>query len=138
MATIPLGRPIGDLLGDLLSQFQRLIRTEYLIARAEVGENLGKIRAGAVLLVVGAVLLLPALTILLWGIAQLLTRAGLAQDIATLLVGAVAVIVGTIVLMTGIGRVQSVNLMPEKTLTNLQRDAAAVNHGTHQHERAAA
>jgi len=134
----PPGRSIGDLLGDLVSQTQRLIRTEYLIARAEIGGNLAKMRAGAVLMVAGAILLLPALTVLLWGVALLLTRAGLATDIAALLVGLAACAIGAIVLITGINRVKSVNLVPEKALDHLQRDVAAVNYARSSHEHAAA
>jgi hypothetical protein len=132
------GRSIGDLFGDLLSQFQQLIRNEYLIARAEIGDNLGRMRGGAVMLIAGAVVLLPALTVALFGVAMLLTRLGMAQDIAALLVGAIVCLVGVMVMVTGIKRVKSVDLIPEKTLDQLQRDVAAVKHARHSHEHAAA
>src|SRR3954470_15979799 len=132
------GRSIGDILGDLVHQLQRLVRTEFMIARAEIGGNLAKMRAAAVLMVAGAILLLPALTILLWGVALVLTRAGLAVDIAALLVGVAACAIGVIVLMIGVTRVKSVNLVPEKALDHLQRDVAAVNYARSGHEHAAA
>ena len=135
---VPAGRSVPDLLGDLIGQFQRLIRTEYLLARAELGENLGKMRAGAVLLVAGAILILPGATVLLWGLALALTRAGVPDYAAGLLVGAAVCIAGAIMMTVALRRMKSVQLVPEKALNHLQRDVAAVNHASHKHEHAAA
>jgi hypothetical protein len=65
MAYIETNRPISAIFSDLVSQFTTLIRKEGQLARAEMSEKLGEIGIALGLAVGGAVLLIPALVILL-------------------------------------------------------------------------
>jgi hypothetical protein len=127
MNTATGDRPISQLLGVLGSQVQQLAHTEYQLARKEIGENLGKTRGAITLVVVGLALLLPALTILLHGIVNGLVLAGLRSDLAAFIVGALVGLIGMIAILTGLNRAKAVNLVPIKSLSQLQRDLAAVN-----------
>ncbi|MBC8036602.1 MAG: phage holin family protein [Rhizobiales bacterium] len=131
-------RPISQLLSVLGNQVQQLVRTECQLARTEISENLGKTRSAIALAFVGLALLLPALTIFLLGVVATLTRAGLRDDLAGFAVGAVVGVVGVAMILTGINRAKTVNLVPEKALSQLQRDIAAVNPMRQDHEHSAA
>ena len=130
--------PLTDLIGMLATQLQRLIRTECRIARAEIGENMGKMRAGAVLTAFGVIILVPALTLLLAGAALSLVNTGWSSNIAAFAVGGTTLAIGVLFAIVGLNRVRAVSLVPEKALTQLQRDVAAVNPMRQHHERSAA
>ena len=65
MAYIETDRPISAIFVDLLNQFTALVRKEGQLARAEMSEKIGEIGKALGLVVGGAVLLIPALVILL-------------------------------------------------------------------------
>ena len=131
-------RPITQLLGVLGNQVQQLVRTECQLARTEISENLGKTRSAIGLAVAGLALLLPALTIFLQGVVAALARAGMRDDLAGFAVGALVGVAGVAMILTAFNRAKAVNLVPEKALSQLQRDIAAVNPMRQNHERSAA
>jgi len=120
----PSGRSIPDIVFDLLGQFTTLVRKEGELARTEMSEKVGQIAAGLVLVVIGAVLLMPALVILLEAAVAGLETAGLAPPWAALIVGGVVLLIGFILLMVGISRLKAKNLLPNKTINQLQEDAS--------------
>ena len=65
MAYIETNRPISAIFIDLVNQFTALVRKESQLAGADISEKLGEIGIGLGLIVGGAVLLIPALVILL-------------------------------------------------------------------------
>jgi hypothetical protein len=75
MAYIDTNRLIPVIFADLVNQFTALLRKEGQLARAEMSGKIGKIGTALGLVVGGAVLLIPALVILL-----LAAVAGLAAD----------------------------------------------------------
>ena len=117
-------RSIPDILTDLLGQFTTLVRKEGELARTEMSEKAGQVAAGLVLVVIGAVLLMPALVVLLEAAVAALERAGLAPPWAALVVGGVVLLLGLILLMVGISRLKAENLLPRKTINQLQEDAS--------------
>jgi hypothetical protein len=58
-------RSIPGIVIDLIGQFTTLLRQESKLARAEISENLNRALTGVVMAVAAAVLLIPALVILL-------------------------------------------------------------------------
>jgi hypothetical protein len=76
------------------------------------------------LVVGGAVLLIPALVILLQAAVAGLAGLGLAVGWASLIVGGVALMIGLAILAIGVNRLKTARLVPTKTLGQLQRDAA--------------
>jgi putative superfamily III holin-X len=117
-------RSVPEIISDLLSQLTILVRKEAKLARAEVSENMTSLARGIGLAIGGAVLLIPALVILLQaGVAALTDAYGLASYWSALIVGGCVLIVGIILLSVGLSRLKLENIMPSKTVHQLQRDA---------------
>ncbi|MEK9285615.1 MULTISPECIES: phage holin family protein [unclassified Bradyrhizobium] len=118
-------RSVPEIISDLFSQLTVLLRKEAQLARVEVSENMAGIGRGLGLIVGGAVLLIPALVILLQaGVAALTERYGMANYWSALLVGGVVLIVGIILLLVGVSHLKIENIKPSKTIHQLQRDAS--------------
>ena len=125
--TIPFderSRTIPGIVIDLIGQFTTLLRQESQLARAEISENLNRALTGVVMAVAAAVLLIPALGILLLAGVYGLEAAGFAPYWSALIVGGAAVVVGAVLMLIGINRLKAKNLMPSKTIHQLQEDAA--------------
>ena len=117
-------RPISAIFVDLVNQFTTLLLKEGQLARAEMSEKLGEIGIGLGLIVGGAVLLIPALVILLEAAVAGLAAAGLAVGWASLAVGGAALLIGLALLALGVSRLKAGRLLPNKTIEQLQRNAA--------------
>jgi hypothetical protein len=125
--TIPFderSRSIPGIVIDLIGQFTTLLRQESRLARAEISENLNRALTGVVMAVAAAVLLIPALVILLLAGVYGLEAAGFAPYWSALIVGGAAVVVGAVLMLIGINRLKAKNLIPSKTIHQLQEDAA--------------
>lgn len=118
-------RSIPELFTDVVSQVTTLVRKETQLARAEMSENVSRAAYGLGFIVGGAVLLIPALVILLQaGVATLIEQYGLAAPWAAVIVGGVALLIGAILLFVGLSRLKIENMMPRRTLHQLQSDAS--------------
>lgn len=144
--TIPFeerDRSIPGIVIDLLNQFTTLLRQESQLARAEISENVNRAIMGLVLAVAAAVLLIPALVILLLAAVYALESTGLASYWSALAIGGGVLIIGLVLMLVGISRLKAKNLVPRKTLNQLQEDAALAKRqvngeeGTHGFQRAA-
>ncbi len=116
-------RSIPEIVTDLLSQFPVLVRKESQLARAEMSENISQIGLGIGFLMGGAVLLIPALVILLQAGVAALERQGFQPPGASLIVGGAALVLGLILLLIGVNRMKAKNLIPDKTINQIQEDA---------------
>ena len=120
-------RSIPDLLGDLVDQTSTLVRKEVQLARAEIGEKVTIAGAAAGAIAVGAFLLLASLIVLLQAaVAALVEYAGFSATVAALIVAVVVALIGYIVLRGGLSRLKASNLTPDRTVTQLSRDAGVV------------
>jgi uncharacterized membrane protein YqjE len=117
-------RSIADVLRDLIAQLTTLLRKETQLARVELSENVSRAAIGLGLIIGGAVLLIPALVILLEAAVAALEQNGMRVTEATAIVGGCALVLGFILLAIGISRLRVKSLMPNKTIQQLQRDAA--------------
>jgi Putative Actinobacterial Holin-X, holin superfamily III len=132
-------RSIPQLFTDIVNQLTNLLRKESELARTEVSEKVSQATLGLAMVVFGAVLLIPALVVLLEAGVAALDRTGFAPYWSALIVGGGALLLGLIVMMIGLGRLKAERLMPRKTIEQLQQDASTVkqqmrnDHGrTHQ------
>ena len=125
MAFANYNRSLADVLRDVIAQFTTLLRKETELARVELSENVSRAALGLGLIVGGAVLLIPALVILLEAAVAALQQNGMRPAEATAIVGGCALVVGFILLFIGVSRLRVKSLMPNKTIQQLQRDAAA-------------
>jgi hypothetical protein len=124
MAYRPYERSIPEIITDLLGQFPTLVRKETQLARAEISEKITQMGVGIALIAGGAVLLIPALVILLEAGVAALEQAGLDPAVSALIAGGGALLIGIVLLMVGISRLKAENLVPQKTIHQFQEDAS--------------
>jgi uncharacterized membrane protein YqjE len=128
MATGDTHRPITQIFRDLLTQLTSLVRTEGELARAEMSEKIDQAARGLALMVGGAVLLIPALVVLLGAAVAAIMDTGLEPYWAALIVGGVALALGVVLMLVGKSSIKLGNLAPTKTVHQLQRDASVARH----------
>jgi uncharacterized membrane protein YqjE len=109
----------------VITQVTTLLRKETELARVELSENVSRAAIGLGLIVGGAVLLIPALVILLEAAVAALEQNGMRPAEATAIVGGCALVLGFILVAIGLSRLRVTSLMPNKTIQQLQQDAAA-------------
>jgi hypothetical protein len=122
----PNNRGISDLVGDAFSQLAKLVANEFDLARAEMSEKATQVGRAAAMIGAGAVIMIPALVVLLFGVAAALVSKGLSQPAAYFLTGAGAAIISGGLVWTGISRLSGGALMPSVTMNEISRDKAAV------------
>jgi hypothetical protein len=117
-------RTVPELFTSAVTQLADLARTEGQLARAEISEKMTLATTGLGLIVGGAILLMPALVVLLEAAVAALVDNGIAPYWAALIVGGAGLLLGLILLLIGVSRLRAGKLVPDKTIQQLQRDAA--------------
>ena len=118
---------VPELLGNALGQVSTLVRKEVQLARAEMGEKFGQASGAIAPLAAGAAVLLGVLILLLFALASLLVRLfDLATGWAQLIVAVVFALVGYALVRSGLAKLKTSNLVPERTAEQVSRDAQAV------------
>lgn len=125
-------RSVPELFGSVFRQLAELMRTEGMLARSEMSEKMSHMGTGLGLLVTGAILAMPALVILMESLVAALVDNGMAPYWASLLVGGVSLLLGLLLLSLGANWLRAGNLMPDRTLQQLQYDANAARNASHQ------
>src|SRR5436189_6484563 len=97
-------RSIPDLLGDAVNQLAKLIGNEFALARAELADKAAQVARASALIGAGAVLMIPALVVLLFAIAAALMHAGISDPVAYLLTAVGAMAISGILIWVGISR----------------------------------
>jgi Putative Actinobacterial Holin-X, holin superfamily III len=121
-------RPIPEIFTDLIGQVTTLIRKEGQLARAEISEKATRALAGMAMILLGAMLLIPALVVLLQAAIMGLIGNGLDPTAAALLVGGAIFLIGMVLGLIGWSRVNAGALVPDKTIGQLKRDAQVPRH----------
>jgi hypothetical protein len=121
-------RPIPEIFTDLVTQLTALVRKEGQLARAEISEKTTRALSGMAMILLGAVLLVPALVILLQAAIAGLVEDGMTPAVAALIVGGAAFILGMILGLIGWSLAKPASLVPDKTIDQLRRDAAVPRH----------
>lgn len=118
-------RSIPTLLGDIFGQLAKLISNEFDLAKAELADKASQVARATALIGVGALLMLPAVVMLLFAVAAGLIRAGLSDPVAYLLTGAGTAAVAGALVAVGIRRLSGDALKPKIMIEQLQQDKAA-------------
>jgi hypothetical protein len=124
MALVTNRQTFPELLLSLVTQMTELMRTEGQLARAEISEKMTLATTGLGLIVGGAILLMPALVVLLEAAVAALVESGLAPYWSALAIGGGCFILGLILLLIGVRWLRAGKFIPDKTIHQLQRDAA--------------
>jgi hypothetical protein len=122
----PNSRSIPDLVSDAFAQLAKLVGNEFDLARAELADKASQVGRAAALIGAGAVILMPALVLLLFAVAAALIRSGLSEPVSYLITGAGAALVSAALIATGLNRLSGDALKPSVTLDQVQRDKVAV------------
>jgi uncharacterized membrane protein YqjE len=119
-------RAITTLMGDALAQFSKLFQNEVDLAKAELGEKAQQVGVAAGFLAAAAVLVIPALVMVLFALSAVLVDAGWSEAAAHLLSALVAMVLAGVLAAVGMQRLKPDNLKPSETINQLERDKAAV------------
>lgn len=119
-------RTVSELFSDAVDQFTKLIRNEMAIARAELSAKASEAVTGLGLMLGGALLLIPALVLLLMALAAWLTELGLYSSVSHLIAGVVGLLISGLLAYLGKSRLSPEHLKPKRTIRELERDVAAV------------
>ncbi len=121
-------RPLGSLLGDLMSDLAELVSKEIQLAKAELAEKASQAASGAVSLAIGGLVAFAGLLVLLdaavYGVAALLGDAPLWAS--ALIVGVVVLGVGMALLLRGRSNLKAESLTPRRTVESLRQDAEMI------------
>jgi uncharacterized membrane protein YgcG len=118
-------RSIPELFSDAVGQLAKLVGNEFELARAELSDKANQAGRAAAMIGAGAVILIPALVMLLFAISSALIRAGLSDPIAYLVTGAGAIVISAALIGVGLSRLSGGALKPAVTLEQVQRDKLA-------------
>jgi hypothetical protein len=118
-------RSIPELFSDAVGQLAKLVGNEFELARAELSEKASQVGRAAAMIGAGAIILIPALVLLLFAISATLIRGGFSEPIAYLLTGVGAALVSATLIGIGLSRLSGDALKPSVTLDQVQRDKVA-------------
>jgi len=119
-------RSVAELVGDVVNQFTKLIRNEMAIARAELTAKATEAAVGAAFLGAAALLVIPALVLLLMALAAWLVGLGLSPAAANLIAGVVGLLASGVLAYFGKTKLSLDHLRPKRTMSEIERDIAAV------------
>jgi uncharacterized membrane protein YqjE len=114
-------RPVSELVQDIVANIQQIIRSEVLLAKAELKEEALKASKAARLVAVGGVAALYGLGFLLLFCVYALTTAFPAWASA-LIVGVGLAIIAAVFLRIGIRRLRQVSPVPPKTVETVKEN----------------
>ena len=114
-------RSIGQLLGELADETSTLVRQELALARAEVGQKVGRIGRDLGFLAVGGAIAYAGFLAIL-GAAVFLLAQVMPLWLAALIVGLVVAGGGYLLVQRGLAALRAVDLAPRRTLRTLKDD----------------
>ena|SRR5215216_2066445 len=122
MATQDSTRPLTSLFTDTVAEVTHLFQTEIRLVRAEINEKLSRAANSGVLIAAGAIVMIPAVFILLLAVVRWLAVAGLPEHWGLLLVGLVIAALGVVLLMKGINNLKGSALVPRRSIEQVRAD----------------
>jgi hypothetical protein len=126
MSPAPDQRTVAELVSDAVNQFTKLMRNEVAIARTELTTKAIEAALGIGLLVGGALLLIPAMVLLLMALAAWLSELGLSNSVSNLIAGVLGLAISGGVGFVGKSKLTPENLTPNRAISEFERDVAAV------------
>src|ERR1700750_1603335 len=112
----PNNRSLPGLVSDAFAQLAKLVGNEFELARAELADKAAQVGRAAALIGAGAIILMPALVLLLFAVAAALMQGGFSQPVSYLITGVGAALVSAALIMTGLNRLSGDALKPSVTL----------------------
>ena len=119
-------KPAVSIFRDLFKEIAKLVRTETQLLRTELAEKAVRVGLGIGLTVAAAILFITAIILLFVATIAALVDYGFSLSAATLIVAGVMLILGAISLWLGVHQLRAKNLMPSKTIDQVQKDVEAI------------
>ena len=108
----PSNRSIPELFSDAFDQLAKLIGNEFELARAEMSDKVNQVGRAAVMIGIGAVILMPALVLILFAIAAALVESGFSPPVSYLLTGAGTAVISAVLIAIGVSRLSADAMRP--------------------------
>lgn len=121
----PSNRSIPEILSDSVAQLAKLVGNEFDLARAELSEKAAIAGRAAAMIGAGAVILVPALVVLLFAASSALVQIGLSEPVAYFIVGVGAALLSAVLVWMGVKQLSGGALKPTITIEQVQRDKTA-------------
>jgi Putative Actinobacterial Holin-X, holin superfamily III len=118
-------RSIPKLFSDAVAQLAKLVGNEFELARLELSEKASQVGRAGAMIGTGAVILMPALVLLLFALSAALIRGGLSEPVAYLLTGGGAALISGALIGIGLSQLSGDALKPSVILDQVQRDKVA-------------
>lgn len=122
-------RSVTQILQDMFTNVQEIVRSEMRLARAEIGEETNKALRAFAVLAAGLILGLYAVGFLLLSAVSALA-AVLPDWLGPLLVGLIVAVIATALILIGRNRIKTVSPVPQKTIASVKEDAQWVKDQT--------
>lgn len=122
-------RSVTQILQDIFTNVQEIIRSEVRLARTEIGEQTNKALRAFAVLGAGLILGMYALGFLLLSAVYALA-AVLPDWLGPLLVGLIVAVIATALIVIGRNRIKTVSPVPQKTIASVKEDAQWVKDQT--------
>jgi Putative Actinobacterial Holin-X, holin superfamily III len=117
-------RSISQLVSDSVAHASRLLQDELALAKAELAEKVGLTGSAVKYLGAGAVLMTPAIVLLLLALSAELMALGLSPPLAYLVSGVGAALLAGLMIWIGQARLSPRTLAPRATIGEMRRDKA--------------
>lgn len=121
---------IASLVGEAFGQIGKLLQNELALAKAELANEVSKIGTNIGLLIAGALVLIPALVMVLFSIGAALIDAGFSAPVAYLIAAALGGIVAIALIAIGVARLKAMTFVPERTARQLSKDRQTISEVT--------
>jgi hypothetical protein len=115
-------RSLPQLIADIVSEISELMRTEAELIRSEISDKIRQVEVGGGAIAAGAICLLVALFVLSQAMVVALGNY-IGDAWAALLVGVILAVIGVAFLAKGKSDLSPRNLAPERTASQLRKDA---------------
>jgi len=112
-------RSVSDILQDILTHLQKIVRYEVRLAKAETREELSRALSSGLWIVAGVVVALSAWLFLLWTAAYALSTA-MSAWAATLVVAIATAVAAAVLIVGGIHRAKRLQPTPERTVESVK------------------
>jgi hypothetical protein len=121
----PSSRSIPELFSEAMGQLAKLMGNEFDLARAELSAKVNQGGRAVAIIGAGAVILIPALVMLMFAAVAGLMHAGISDPVAYLIVGVVGTVISAGFIAAGLNRLSGDALKPSMTLDQVHRDKVA-------------
>lgn len=122
----PDKKTVGELVSEVLTRFSQLARTEIALLRAEAADKSKKAIRGGAMLGLAALMAVSSLAIVMLALVAFLVEVGLAASLSCLITALIGFGIAGVLAKVGLNRLRAELLVPNRTISQLQRDAATL------------